>query len=600
MVLDASRYNEHHWDPINLNEPVLSVSNSVALCKLDGQSYNEHWDAILSTLDIISLFKLGLRSDRLFAVVMAYVRAHQPSYDGAIESYVTGDQDLFSALPLELFSLIIPRLLLVDRLALSRTSRKFRDLCGRELQRCVKDVLSLFGLGYAEIRFMQTATYAIICGQCIPHFVDHSFVPAFLDFISPNITYTSVVRFFELATMEIAQEELFHNLYSPEGTTDGIKFRQDLDRKSFIRVSRSITDSALDSVSYSPFSHLFGAVTQYGGWFGYLQTGVRGITMPNRDCLDFMDTATDDRIVANYEQFRTHFKIRFELDAPHECGRTLECPMTPRIAVDDGCTAVLFPNLPMGVSTTPPTVYPTGGAITWSLGGRACCLGLNNALDKLDMQRVQLDRLQSQKHFLANAVHGADFAATRDRSTADGSRWTFKRCDDDAVLSMVYRISSPTLFIHVFGEVDFMQVLNGGSAVMRLRSPSDTTCTVLGAYARQVEQLHRILAEDLRIPEGEVVSSWFAPCLCGSVYGAKEACFYFWVPARMSVGLLAAEGDLIEADVCFEHRNREAMNESYDVGGLLAVWRRVLKFLLEIFDKAARHLEAVAATRLAG
>ncbi|KAJ7038521.1 hypothetical protein C8F04DRAFT_1179540 [Mycena alexandri] len=391
---DYSRYDAnicHGFDP---REPLLSVYNDAAICILEGCPYDAHWASILSTIDVVSLFKLSLRSEWLFKIVMSHVRACQPSCSNPLQEnilpdHMGGPKDCLSTLPVELLSIILPELVLGDRLALSRTSRKFRALCARELQTCVRDMLTRFSLCHAEIRFMQTATNAIICGQCIPHLIDYSFVPAHLDFVTPNVTYSSVLRFFELATGSQPRGAILNNLYSPEGTDDSAKFGGNCSAY-FIRVSRSITDNALDSVTYSPFSHLFGAVTHYGVWLAYAQTSTQGTTMPNHDCLDFADPATEDRIESNFRLLLTHFKVDLNLGRVHECGRTWECPMTPRTTVDDGCISLFFPNLPTGHTAQPLNVYPAKTSMHWSLGGRCCPWGLNHILEKVDMSCWQL------------------------------------------------------------------------------------------------------------------------------------------------------------------------------------------------------------------
>ncbi|KAJ7754892.1 hypothetical protein B0H16DRAFT_1722595 [Mycena metata] len=368
-LLVASAFSVCITDEVDLAEPQLSVYNYAAVCIYEGRPYDEHWAAVLSTIDVVSLFKLALWSQELFKVVMAHVKAQQPSYGHCLQNGGGSPDDRLSSLPAELFAIILPNLILRDRLALSLTSRKLRALCARELQACVKDVLAEFGLKHAEIRFMQTATHAVLCGQSIPNLIDYTFDLTHLDFVAPDITYKSVVRFMELATGVEPVEPIFNNLYAPDGTNESVKF-VDIDGEQFVRVARSLTSNALDSVTYSPFSHLIGAVTHYGLWLAYSKTSTVGVTMPNRDCLDFADASTDDRIVKNFEMLRTHFKIDFKLQQFHQCGRTWECPMTPRTTVDGGCLSLFFPNLPMGQVIQPTNAYPAESTMSWSLGGR--------------------------------------------------------------------------------------------------------------------------------------------------------------------------------------------------------------------------------------
>ncbi|KAJ7036746.1 hypothetical protein C8F04DRAFT_1181092 [Mycena alexandri] len=396
---------------LDLAEPPLSVYNYAAVRVLDGRPYDEHWAAVLTTIDVVTLFKLSIRSKSLFEIVMSHVRACQPSYNNSLQNATGGVEDRLSGLPVEMFAIILPELNLGDRLALSRTSRKLRALCSRELQTCVKDLLNRFNLGHAEIRFMQTATFAVLCGHCISHLVDHTFDPLSLDFVTPNVTYKSVVRFLELATGLEPRSALLNNLYTPDGTTDNVKFGYPT-QSSFIRVSRSITDNALDGVTYAPFSHLIGAVTHYGLWLAYPQTSTRKCTMPNRDCLDFTDPATDERIQNDFAFLHPHFEIEFELRGPHECGRAWECPMTPRTTVDDGCLSIFFPNLPMGRTDAPLNTYPSKTSMSWSLGGHCCSLGMVSVLNKVEMagwqQRQRFDGYERWKRQFEQALRFAE------------------------------------------------------------------------------------------------------------------------------------------------------------------------------------------------
>ncbi|KAJ7020406.1 hypothetical protein C8F04DRAFT_1196681 [Mycena alexandri] len=535
--------------------------------------------------------------------------------------------DRLSALPVELFAIILPSLKLGDRIALSRTSRKFRALCAQELQLCVKDLLRRFNLGHAEIRFMQTATFTVLCGHCISHLVDYTFEPPQIDFVTPSVTYKSVVRFFELATGLEPRSPLLDNLYTSDGTTVSVKFG-DPTQTNFIRVARSITDNALDSVTYAAFSHLIGAVTHYGLWLAYAQTSIRKHTMPNRDCLDFTDPATDDRIQIDYSLLHAHFEIDSELRWFHECGRTWECPMTPRTTVDNGCLSLFFPNPPMGQTDAPSNVYPSKTSMAWSLGGRCCSWGMKSVncgvemhwwqkrlrfdgckrtvcgissdltkrpveigmflilllcylfilapgkqylslrtLDILDIHNVR-GGIGFKEHFLANTVHGIDFIATRDRGAPGGSRWSFKRCDQDDVTvpSLSYRLPLRPFFANIFGQLDYKRDMSpqsqaDGSIFMRLCCPTNVGCRVQKAYQDQLEQLKDALVEDVRFADSDTVSSsWLSLASGRTVFQQKEGCFYLLVPPEVWKDRAIA-GGVFEADVSLSRFQQEVRGE---------------------------------------
>ncbi|KAJ7025249.1 hypothetical protein C8F04DRAFT_1191603 [Mycena alexandri] len=591
---------------LDLTEPPLSDYNHAAICTLEGRPYDEHWAEVLSTLDIISLFKLSIRSAQLFKVVMAHVRSCQPSSNCSIQNCGSGPHDRLSSLPVELFAIILPELTFGDRLAFSKTSRKLHALCARELQVCVKDLLAGFKLVYAEIRFMQSATHAVLCGQSIAHLIDPSFFPPHIDFVAPNVTYKSVVRFLELATGKEPRAPIFNNLYTPEGHDESVKFCFP-DQAQFMRVARSITNSALDCVTYSPFSHLIGAITHYGVWLAYAQTSIRGLTMPNRECIDFSDPATDDRIRSSFALLRSHFKVDFELAWAHDCGRTWECPVTPRTTVDDGCLSMFFPNHPMGHSNTPSHVYPSESSMSWSLSGRCCSLGMAQALSSADIalwqmrlrfdgyerwkrqghlsdgairpfngqirilpfslmppfplrERLEFDGTHSMHHFLANVVHGVDFVATRDRSSPGGSRWSFKRCeqDDVALPHVSYRLPVRLLFANVFGQLDYKRNMVDGGVLIRLRCPTNVSCRVQNAYDAQLEQLKQILVANAYFEDlNTIASSWLSLKAGSKVYKPKDGCFYVLVPAGLWDHVVVDADTILELDVSFSLCQRE-------------------------------------------
>ncbi|KAJ7042859.1 hypothetical protein C8F04DRAFT_1175955 [Mycena alexandri] len=554
-------YEEQDW-----NEPPLSVYNYAAVRILEGHPYDEHWCAVLSTINVVSLYKLALTSKGLFTVIMAHVRAVQPPSGSADEHLLGGILDRLSTLPLELFGLILPSLTLKDRLSVSRTSRKFAALFSRELQAGIARILLRFGLSHAEICFMQSATMSVISGQCIPHLLDYTSHPQHLDFYTPDVTYQSVLRFFTFSTGYEMSPAIFNNLSVPEGHDDRAKFAASSTTTDFIRVSRSITNSALDSVTYSPFSHLFGAVTHYGVWFAYPETSLKGITMPNRDCMDFDAPETEDRVVSYLDHLKSHFRVNFHLDRSHRCGVSWECPMTPRSTADKGCLSIFFPSLPFGLNLRPDTAYPNESAMHWSLGGRLCPYGAADVMQKDGMrnggwlcnilsscisnltarvkcscrrmsafplhQRLDVDRNSSIKAFLANAIHGVDFAATRDRGSDGASFWSFKPCCDSGV-----NRECPWCFplrpyrTALFGRVDLVEHYF--------------------LYDEQLRQLKHMVAEDHDVSGALVRSDWFSPIFAGSAYPAKDGCFYVSITGRVGAGVTFGRGDFLELDVNF-------------------------------------------------
>ncbi|KAJ7036745.1 hypothetical protein C8F04DRAFT_1181091 [Mycena alexandri] len=133
-------------------------------------------------------------------------------------------------------------------------------------------------------------------------------------------------------------------------------------------------------------------------------------------------------------------------------------------------------------------------------------------------ERLEFDRGHSMKHFLANAYHGIDFIATRDRSAVGGSRWSFKRCDQDdiAVTFVPYRLPLRPFFTNVFGQLDFKQHMDSST----------------------------------------ISSSWLSMKSGAITYQPKDGSFYLSVPSAVWKDR-AVRGEIFEADVSFSRFQRE-------------------------------------------
>ncbi|KAJ7663743.1 hypothetical protein DFH06DRAFT_1128129 [Mycena polygramma] len=383
-------------------EPHLGIYEQVAVQMMDGQAYGEHWEFVFRRLDGLSLFKLGMSTPQLFGLVMEYVARHMPDSGHVDELRLGGPRDMLSKLPVELFPQIFASVKFADRLSVGGASRKFRALRARELQAAVRRLCARFGLSYVHVRFMQSATLAVIAGPALASVVDYDHVPGHLDFYVPDLAYPWVLRFFELAVGYTPfPDRAFHRR---DGVQDKITFYHSA-FNAFIQVMRSRTDSGLDCIPYSPFSHLFWAATHYGIWMGYPKSTGAGISLPNRDCTDFAGGGAYHHICAVIREYAAKYRFRFSLQELHMAGR-----------VD---------------------------AAIWV------------RRDAESTARLDMDRNQGSKHFLVNTLYGSDFATTRDRTTAKGGLWTFKRCDaeepDDETRGQLR-----VFFAHVFGRVDLV------------------------------------------------------------------------------------------------------------------------------------------------
>ncbi|KAJ7120671.1 hypothetical protein C8R43DRAFT_959696 [Mycena crocata] len=71
-------------------------------------------------------------------------------------------------------------------------------------------------------------------------------------------------------------------------------------------------------------------------------------------------------------------------------------------------------------------------------------------------RRIQLDLQDETKRFFANAIHGKDFAATRDRSIAIGSLNTFKDINLEWLPTSTSRGTLRPYFGNMFGKIEWI------------------------------------------------------------------------------------------------------------------------------------------------
>jgi hypothetical protein len=130
----------------------------------------------------------------------------------------------------------------------------------------------------------------------------------------------------------------------------------------------------MDCIPYSPFSHLFGAISHYGVWLGYPRTMTANISFFNRDSIEVVNVLLRYHLTFNLEDYVDRFRFRFHWNRGHRCNVDFECSATLRCTHDRGCLNLLFPNAPMGAPQLGGTdgAYPTDSVMTWSLDGRRC------------------------------------------------------------------------------------------------------------------------------------------------------------------------------------------------------------------------------------
>ncbi|KAJ7844552.1 hypothetical protein B0H13DRAFT_1908812 [Mycena leptocephala] len=532
-------------DDYDTAQPRLSVCNEAAIIMMGRRPYDKTWDHILSTLDVLTLFKVGLRSHHMFEVVTAYVQAHAPPTYNTDEYRTGAVGDSMSKLPLDLFPLIFSELTFSDRLTLSRSSKKLRALCARENQASVSRLLRKFGLCPVDIRFMQSATRTTISGVAIVHLINANVFPHTIEFHTPQSTYSWVLRFLALASPYHGRPQ--HDVYFNDGVAHITKFLRPT--SEVILVMKSRTDSALDIIPHAPFTNMFVAATHYGMWLGYPKTTLSGLSFPSRDMMQFGDPRTQYRIRSILRDYVDTFCFKFSLNRPHTCGLTFECPVTPRTTIDDGCLSLFFPGPPFGRQAEPVCIYPSDTALSWSLDARGCRLGMRRVPQAINVMRRDdgFDRISKPSLYLVNSQYNVDFVATRDRTTPAGALWTFKTIEDDDVyiLSSVKTCLGAHL-THVFGQVDEVKETKTGF-IVRLRCPEEVSCLTRHKYGVQLARLQETLdGEQAYAPKGgDVVSSWFFTSAQGEPCPPEANHFYVRVSAYVANSICVA-GDVIE------------------------------------------------------
>lgn len=119
--------------------------------------------------------------------------------NGRHEVRTGGPSDRLSALPVEVIAHVLLNSDLPQRIAAGNSCRKLRALCAREMQMGVRELLQRFNLSHSDVRFMQTATRAIIAGPAVMQLQFHAASHVELDFYAPASQYQRVLRFLSLA-----------------------------------------------------------------------------------------------------------------------------------------------------------------------------------------------------------------------------------------------------------------------------------------------------------------------------------------------------------------------------------------------------------------
>ncbi|KAJ7177015.1 hypothetical protein C8R46DRAFT_1213576 [Mycena filopes] len=242
---------------------------------LAGVSYSAdpYWARVLEDVSLFHLLLLGYRSDFLWRAIKDHIRANRVYASPRVECLERDGRAVgLSTIPDELAGNILSRLRLLDRIRFGQTSRRNRFLAGQALEDVMRDHLAVFGLCFADVRFMQTATMSTLAGKTLD-WVMHG-VPCELDaydqdaltFYTPADTFHAVVSFFnERTAFNLPVSTDLHRRLM--GVVGSVVLKNT--RGQSVKVIRSATSSALDILPNMKYTPHVGAITHLGLWHGH-------------------------------------------------------------------------------------------------------------------------------------------------------------------------------------------------------------------------------------------------------------------------------------------------------------------------------------------
>ncbi|KAJ7880947.1 hypothetical protein B0H13DRAFT_1891528 [Mycena leptocephala] len=277
-------------------------------------------------------------------------------------------------IPAEICLCVLDNVRLPDRSRLAQASCRSGALVAEALQSVAAKILAAFGLRFADVRLMQTATGAIIVGSAVAALArpEYAFVPDDLDFIAGHDSSSLVEDFLHLV-----------GGFCCVPMRDGARYRfvAGIRRVSTMTNSDGKTINVIEAVSGNPFDivgHLHLSCV-YGAWgadglrhcYPSLTAAGTALTTPAKLSLRGSRQAHDNvwRIVQKY--IGRGFTLALnEYDAPHTCGVDWSCPATLWTTDDGGCSFSPFPAWIYDRDAVEP------GVTCWTLGGTGCRRGV--------------------------------------------------------------------------------------------------------------------------------------------------------------------------------------------------------------------------------
>ncbi|KAJ7752678.1 hypothetical protein B0H16DRAFT_1723601 [Mycena metata] len=277
----------------------------------------------------------------------------------------------FNDLPPEIGLEVIRDLTYADKSRLSVASLTSAAVVSQALRQSAVEILLRFRLRFEEVQLMLTATGSIICGSAVPALLKAppSFEPGDLDFAAASGQGAFVVDFLIIAGgYKITKNAVDYSRMA------GINKLWTLRNGSLkVNVMESVSNNALDVVTFFHLSCVYGAWTATGVWHGYAAETTSGIAMTTPAKFPIRSAVARRRSmwIVLRKYMARGFTIELnEYTVAHRCGVDLNCPATLRTSDDEGCSFTAFPDWHYTTDATPHPV------VCWSMGGTGCPQGI--------------------------------------------------------------------------------------------------------------------------------------------------------------------------------------------------------------------------------
>ncbi|KAJ7033481.1 hypothetical protein C8F04DRAFT_1260992 [Mycena alexandri] len=302
----------------------------------------------------------------------------EPSSASEIEDFAEEDAAMgavrpagLNDLPPEVGLQVMRDLTYADKSRLSMASLTSAAVVSESLRVSAAQILLRFRLRFAEVRLMLTATGSAICGSALPAILKTSplFDPGDLDFAAAFGQGPRVVDFLILAgAYKITKDSIEYK------KMPGIARMWTLrNGTSKVNVLESVSNNALDVITFFHLSCVYGAWTANGVWHGYIAETTAGIAMTTPSKFPLRSSVSRRRSMWTvlHKYMGRGFTIELnEHSVPHRCGMDLNCPATLRTSDDTGCSYTAFPDWHYAFDAV---AHPV---ICWSMGGSGCPQGI--------------------------------------------------------------------------------------------------------------------------------------------------------------------------------------------------------------------------------